>query len=125
MKGKNMNVRLLAGLTAAATTAVLVGGASGASASAAQNDPWGCPEGAVCIVNPDNFTTIDAFYSYGAHNLSNKIGSYWVDNNQTDLATADLCYGYNGVNCTGGHLGAYDFMFTDLTPINSIRLNRP
>lgn len=66
---------------------------------------------------------INQYYTYGVHNLSNKIGYYYVDNNQTGGATATLCYGYNGVNCTGGTIKAGEICWKDLTPINSIRLN--
>ena len=43
----------------------------------------------------------------------------------TDGATATLCYGYNGGNCTGATIPAGGWRAENLTPINSIRLNRP
>lgn len=112
-------------LATAATATALAGGATSASAAVTDNDPWGCPSGYVCIFTQDGVTPVDKFYTYGAHNLSGKIGLYFVDNNQTNGATATLCYGYNGVNCTGGTLEAGSVYLKDLTPINSIRLNRP
>jgi hypothetical protein len=117
-----MNIRLLAGVSAAVAASVLVGGAANASANT-KNDSYNCPQEAVCVVAMDHQTVLDAFYSYGAHNLSNKIGTYYVDNHQTFGATADLCYGYGGVDCTGGHFGVLEVRAVDLTPINSIRLN--
>jgi hypothetical protein len=48
-----------------------------------------------------------------------------VDNNQTGGATVTLCYGYNGGDCTGPTIPAGSVLLRNLTPINSIRLNRP
>jgi hypothetical protein len=121
MKGK-----LPAVVTAALLTggAVLAGGATGASAATA-TDGWGCPSGYVCIIAP-NGTDIEAkYYTYGAHNLVNMYDIHTVDNNQTGGATATLCYGYNGVDCTGPTVIVGWALHRNLTPFNSIRLNRP
>ena len=112
-------------LAAAATATALAGGATSASAAVTDSDPWGCPSGYVCIFAQDGVTIAEKYYTYGAHNLSGMFGSHFVDNNQTGGATASLCYGYNGVNCTGGTIEAGAVYLKDLTPINSIRLNRP
>lgn len=94
---------------------------------------WGCPSGAVCIYADaksshlnGNYIT-NTYWSYGPHNLSNEFNDHWVVNNQTGgiNATAVLCDGYNGTKCTG----IIDYpgvaIGPNLTPINSIVLNRP
>jgi hypothetical protein len=86
-----------------ATAAAVAGGATSAGAAVAVNGPSNCPSGHVCIFAVDGDNPIDKFYTYGAHNLSGKVGFYYVTNNQTDGATATLCYGY-GVQCFGGTL---------------------
>jgi hypothetical protein len=108
-----------------ATAAAVAGGATSAGAAVAVNGPSNCPSGHVCIFAVDGDNPIDKFYTYGAHNVSGKVGFYYVANNQTDGATATLCYGDNGVQCFGGTLKPGFAYARDLTPINSIRLNRP
>ncbi|MEV6844416.1 hypothetical protein [Actinoplanes sp. NPDC051411] len=122
-----MRGKLSAVLATAATATVLAGGATSASAATAKaaNDGWGCPSGYVCIIAPDGATIKSKFYTYGAHNLSNIYGVNTVDNNQTGGATATLCYGYNGVDCTGQTVVVGWVLHYNLTPYNSIRLNRP
>jgi hypothetical protein len=121
-----MRGKLSAVLATAATATVLAGGATSAAASTvAVNDGWGCPSGYVCIIAPDGATMVNKYYTYGVHNLSGKIGRYYVDNNQTGGATVNLCYGYNGEDCTGPVIRAGSVLLWNLTPMNSIRLNRP
>ncbi|MEU6851737.1 hypothetical protein ABZ901_17655 [Actinacidiphila alni] len=110
------------------TAAVAALGTSGAHA--ADGTVHGCPSGAVCIY-PEGAsiltsTPTDFFYSYGAHNLHNQFGVHDVFNNQYGSlnATAQLCTGYNGVNCVTT-IGLHGNGMFDLTPINSIVLNRP
>ncbi|MFB6888523.1 hypothetical protein ACFCX4_04305 [Kitasatospora sp. NPDC056327] len=109
-------------LAAAAVTTV---GSSGARAA---DGPWdGCPYGAVCIYPQDSDTDrppTDVLWSYGAHNLRNQNGWHWVLNNQSGGAHAHLCTGYNGTGC-GYDLPAQVAVYADLTPINSITLDRP
>lgn len=116
----------VAALAIAATGAMALG-----PVTLAQASTWaGCPDGAVCIYpqNQDNSTSNPeaVFWSYGYHNLSNEYGLHEIANNQTGGASLDLCYGYNGTNCTvpNGHIaaGAIGVNF-DFTPINSVRLN--
>lgn len=114
--------------TAIAAVTVAVAALSVGTAQAVKSDSWaGCPDGAVCIY-PQNqnpaVSPTDVFYSYGAHNLSGKVGNHWVLNNQTGGATANLCTGYNGAGC-GGAIAASTGVYADLGPIYSIRLNRP
>jgi hypothetical protein len=110
-----------------ATAAVAAFGTGSAHASG--TTVHGCPSGAVCIY-PENASILTStpttfLYSYGPHNLSNQFGYHDVFNNQYGTnASAQLCTGYNGVNCIvtiqqSGN-GVYD-----LTRINSIVLNRP
>jgi hypothetical protein len=123
-----MRGKLSAVLATAATAAVLAGGATSASAATAKvaaNDGWGCPSGYVCIIAPDGVTIESKYYTYGAHNLSGMYDIHTVDNNQTGGATATLCYGYNGVDCTGPTIVVGWVLHRNLTPFNSIRLNRP
>ena len=66
----------------------------------------------------------NVYYSYGAHNLSNQFGYHVVLNNQYGGASASLCKNYGGSNCVGTLPQDY-WVNYDLTPINSITLNRP
>ncbi|MGG2464491.1 hypothetical protein ACO0M4_32830 [Streptomyces sp. RGM 3693] len=105
-------------------TALAVGTADAKAASG----PWaGCPYGAVCVY-PQNqdpaATPTDVFWSYGAHNLSNQYGWHWILNNQSDGAHARLCTGSNGAGCNYD-MAAQNGVWADLTPINSITLDRP
>src|SRR5689334_3211673 len=115
-------------LAAAAVTTVGTTGAHAAAASPATS--WnGCPLGAVCIfpqnVDPGQSPTPEAvFWSYGPHNLSNEVGMHWVYNFQTQDAHATFCGGYNGTSC-GYSLPAFTGINADLTPVNSITLDRP
>ncbi|MFI0721237.1 hypothetical protein [Streptomyces sp. NPDC021224] len=117
-------------ITKAITALVFAAGvaATGGIAQAQPaGDSWdGCPSGAVCVYGKDApaQTPTAVYYSYGAHNLSNQLGWHWVLNNQTGGAHAHLCLGYDGANCT------YDIapqtgVRADLTPVNSITLDRP
>ncbi|MFC4498858.1 MULTISPECIES: hypothetical protein [Streptomyces] len=110
-------------VTAAAATMALTG-----TAEARPADDWaGCPSGYVCIYpqgqdpaqSPSN-----KYLTYGAHNLSNQVGWHWVLNNQTGGATAELCLNYGGTNCNYT-IPAQGGVWADLTPVNSIKLNRP
>ncbi|ARH89491.1 MULTISPECIES: hypothetical protein [Streptomyces] len=122
-------------ITKAAALALAVGalstiGATGASAApAAAGSLHGCPSGAVCVYPQNAGWNGDrpslAFYSYGAHNLSNQVGQHYVLNNQTGGATARTCTGYNGTGDCQGYLWAGYYIDKDLTPINSILLVRP
>ncbi|MFG2983873.1 hypothetical protein ACGFYQ_21920 [Streptomyces sp. NPDC048258] len=56
--------------------------------------------------------------------LSNRYGNHWALNNQYGGATANLCTASNGGGC-GSPIAAMTGVHADLTPINSIRLNRP
>lgn len=120
---------MIRGAAAVVTATAAVVAMSGA-AQAKPASTWdGCPDGAVCIygegVYPgDNPHPTNIYYSYGAHNLSNQYGWHWVTNNQTGGATANLCTGYNGAGCGDALLPQWRYK-VDLTPINSIRLNRP
>jgi hypothetical protein len=86
----------------------------------------GCPSGAACVYpsagwNGDRPSLV--FWSYGAHNLSNQIGRKRLLNNQVDGAVARTCTGYDGKGCQGD-LKPPTFIDVDLTPINSIVLER-
>ncbi|MFE6838118.1 hypothetical protein ACFVFI_25215 [Streptomyces sp. NPDC057705] len=118
--------KMFRGAAALATAATAVLALSG-SVEAKPVDAWaGCPEGAVCIYPQNQNPAVKpthVFYSYGAHNLNNQFGNHWVLNNQYGGATANLCTGSNGAGC-GGPIAAKTGVYADLTPINSIRLNR-
>jgi hypothetical protein len=122
--------KLFRGAAAFATAATAVVALSGVAQAKPAEGAWdGCPYGAVCIygqgVEPrDNPHPTNVYYSYGAHNLSNQLGFHWVYNNQYGGASATLCNGYNGTNC-GETFGQGTAGYRDLTPVNSITLNRP
>ncbi|MCX4430773.1 MULTISPECIES: hypothetical protein [Streptomyces] len=63
---------------------------------------------------------------YGAHNLSDQFGDHYVLNNQygSGNATAPLCNGYNGDDCVTV-IELNEFGVFNLTPINSVVMNRP
>ena len=113
---------------AMATAAVFAVGTG--SAHASDRTVYGCPGGAVCIypegADIRTSTPTNIFYSYGAHNLSNQFGYHYVLNNQygSANATAQLCNDYNGVNCVVT-IGLNENGVFNLTPINSVVLNRP
>ena len=113
----------------AASAAVATTMLTGAGAAHAASDLYGCPSGAVCVYQQDqpasSSTLTNTYYSYGAHNFVNQVGYHWVINNQTDGASTTLCYGYNGGDCTGATIAAGGWRAENLTPFNSIRLNRP
>ncbi|MFB6892324.1 hypothetical protein ACFCX4_23775 [Kitasatospora sp. NPDC056327] len=124
--------RVKALLGTAATTAALAAGlltAAPAHAATSSGSWLGCDEGWVCIYaegQPANAGTVTSGYTtYGAHNLVNELNYHWVVNNQTDNASVTLCYGYNGTNCTGPTFWPGVGISVDLTPYNSIVLNRP
>ncbi|PRH81119.1 hypothetical protein C6N75_00525 [Streptomyces solincola] len=122
-----MRSTLLRGAAALATaTAALL--TLHAPAEARPAADWAnCPSGAVCIYPQDQNPAVrptHVFYRYGAHNLSNQFGNHWVLNNQTGGATANLCTGTNGAGC-GNPIAAQTGVYANLTPINSVRLNRP
>lgn len=77
--------------------------------------------------DPTTDSIIAEYWSYGAHNFSDMYGYHEIFNNQTGgaNATAVLCYGYNGTNCTGAVISPQTCADADLTPINSIVLNQP
>jgi len=114
----------IAALTFAAGAMTSIG-ATGAQAAGTYQ---GCPYGAVCVypqgADWNGGHPSDVYYSYGAHNLSNQTGTHIVFNNQSDGATAHLCTGYDGAGC-GFKLNAYTYTGADLTPINSITLDKP
>ncbi|MGV9563803.1 hypothetical protein [Streptomyces sp. NPDC003480] len=113
-----------AALATAAAAVVALGGAAQAKPAA---DWAGCPSGAVCVYPQNQNPAVSpsqVFYSYGPHNLSNQYGWHWVLNNQYGGATASLCTGYDGKGC-GASFAQQTGVWADLTPINSITLNRP
>ncbi|MFD4871838.1 MULTISPECIES: hypothetical protein [unclassified Streptomyces] len=117
------------GAFATAATAVVAMSGVAAAAPASNSTQFGCPSGAVCIYGqgvypPDNPHPTNVYYSYGAHNLSNQLGYHYVINNQYGGASASLCKNYGGTNCVLTLAQDY-YVNYDLTPINSITLNRP
>jgi hypothetical protein len=92
---------------------------------------WGCEYGYVCIyADTKEFSPIThRYYNYGTYNLQNQFDYHDIVNNQYGHATVTLCYGYNGTNCMSWSLQTYEdcncAYGINLTPINSIRLNRP
>lgn len=122
--------RIMRGAAALAIAGAALTAVGTGQAQASDHTAYGCPGGAVCIYGRNADYTAghptDIFYSYGAHNLSNQIGYHTVLNNQygSANATAQLCWEYNGGNCKIT-LELNDHWSYDLTPVNSIVLNRP
>jgi hypothetical protein len=118
---------------APSTAAAAGGGRAAASSAQAASDFFGCPSGAVCIYRDGNPNHLSAafitneYFSYGAHNLVNQFNDHWVLNNQFGgpNATAVLCFGFGGTNCNGDIISPGVGFVENLTPINSIVLNRP
>ncbi|WP_030326123.1 hypothetical protein [Streptomyces sp. NRRL B-3229] len=120
--------KVMSAVAAFATAATAVVAMSGA-AQAGDDTVYGCRSGNVCIwaqgVEPfdDPHPTVQ-YSSYGYHNLRNQYGEHAVLNNQYGGATAHLCYNYGGTNCPEILLQD-DWSYENLTPINSITLDRP
>ncbi|MEU2872767.1 hypothetical protein ABZ769_26715 [Streptomyces olivoreticuli] len=82
-----------------------------------------CPSGAFCIRETDGtILSGNIFYSYGSHNLSNVTGERVLVNSQTGGAGFQLCFGYNGTNCSAVDRDTGEFAPYDMTPINSVVL---
>ncbi|WP_043265322.1 hypothetical protein [Streptomyces sp. CT34] len=106
-----------------------VGGLTTVAATGAQaaTPQQGCPDGAVCIYPQNagwnNGHPSDVYYSFGPHNISNQTGIHRIYNNQTGNAGMRTCTGANGQGCEG-RLPANNYIDKDMTPINSIVLER-
>ncbi|MBB4951728.1 hypothetical protein F4556_007263 [Kitasatospora gansuensis] len=133
-----MSIRRKIASTVAAGFMALGGGVIAAAPAHAASFAFGCQPGYVCIYADStlnalqNGNIIARFDRYGANNLDNINGNHWVVNNQTggSNATAVMCYNYWGGNCSGRVVdvqpdGWNTAVVVDLTPINSIWLNRP
>jgi hypothetical protein len=113
-------------VTGATVIAVSLGGMVAATPASAATQ--GCPSGAVCIY-PQNAGWNGGhpsliYFTYGAHNLSNQVGTHRFFNNQTGGASAYGCSGYNG---TGQDLFGNDapgWSDQNFTPVNSVVLNQ-
>ncbi|MER6563416.1 hypothetical protein ABT300_37975 [Streptomyces sp. NPDC001027] len=109
--------------TTVAALALTVGGGLAMAPSA--DAATACPSGAVCIRETDgSILSRNIFYSYGYHNLSNVTGKRVLVNSQTGGAGFQVCFGYNGVNCSEVARETGDFAPYDMTPINSVVLVR-
>lgn len=94
---------------------------------------WGCDYGWVCIYGEGESKELghitNRYFKYGTYNLQNQFNYHDIVNNQYGHATVSLCRGYNGTNCDSRPLQSYDDCECgygiNLTPINSIKLNRP
>jgi hypothetical protein len=108
-----------------AASAMATLGATSAQAAEPERD-FGCPRGAVCIYPGTSFNPgpSDVFFSYGAHNLQNQFGRHYVFNNQVQGARLFLCTGFNGTGNCQDEIKNRETKIRNLTPINSIRLDR-
>lgn len=108
-------------LTGAAATATSAGAAPAAGTQE------GCPYGYVCIYpqnagwNGGHPESNGKYFHYGAYNLHNQFGTHRLFNNQSGVAVARTCTGYNGQGCQG-NLNPNNYIDVNLTPINSIVL---
>lgn len=104
-----------------AALALAVG--SGLAVAPSANAATACPSGALCIRETNgNILSQNIFYSYGYHNLSNVTGNRVLVHNQTGGAGFQVCYGYNGTNCSAVVRDTGEFAPYDMTPINSVVL---
>jgi hypothetical protein len=115
--------------------------ANGSAGSLAANGTVeGCPLGYACIYpvnagwNNGHPEARGFFYTYGTHVLSNEFNTHRVFNNQTGSALVYLCYHADGTDCDGplctygddgGLLYGYNYVDTNMTPYNSIKLTPP
>lgn len=104
-----------------AALALAVG--SGLAVAPSANAATACPSGALCIRETNgSILSQNIFYSYGYHNLSNVTGNRVLVHNQTGGAGFQVCYGYNGANCSAVVRATGEFAPYDMTPINSVVL---
>ncbi|QNP68990.1 hypothetical protein IAG44_05685 [Streptomyces roseirectus] len=110
-------------MTTVAGLALAMGAGLATAPAASAATP--CPSGALCI-RETNGTILsrNIFYSYGAHNLVNVTGDRVLVHNQTGGAGFQLCYGYDGVNCSAVVRQTGEFLPYNMTPINSVVLVR-
>jgi hypothetical protein len=137
--GKVVRTKARALLATAATVGIAAATLAGPTAAQARptgGPVHGCAYGAVCIYSDASLSRItQTFWSYGPHNLVNQFGFKPIINNQYGGpgATAVLCFQYNGKDCdpnktidpvdAGPCVTCYAYF--NLTPYNSIVLNRP
>jgi hypothetical protein len=117
------STRKTAALALAGAAALSFGAAATATAATPAGGTYAnCGYGAACIYAGANWNgTPLAYYSYGAHKLSNEYGVHRVFNNQYGGTTVRLCTGSNGTGC-GSPITEYTYDDVNLTPINSILL---
>jgi hypothetical protein len=121
---KRKTMRTAAALALAIGTMTAIG--AGQAQAAPQATSHGCPSGYVCFYpgagwNGDRPS--HKFLAYGAHNLSDVVGTYRVYNNQTGNAWVRTCTGYNGTGCEGYMYPGW-WIDKNMTPINSIVLGQ-
>jgi hypothetical protein len=111
------------------TTGAVAAGAATAQAGeqgAQQRDYAGCKVGYACMYQSqadwEAGKPSHRWYTYGAHNLSNQVGTKIVFNNQHSGAKIRMCFGYNGADCTGDIVHSWSYKAIDITPVNSVRL---
>ncbi|MER0449601.1 hypothetical protein ABR738_34505 [Streptomyces sp. Edi4] len=110
-------------MTTAAALSLAVGAGFAVAPNAQAATP--CPSGAFCIRETNgDILSRNIFYSYGAHNLSNVTGNRVLVNSQTGGAGFEVCWGYNGVSCSGVSRDTGEYDPYDMTPINSVVLVR-
>ncbi|WP_418957874.1 hypothetical protein [Streptomyces tritici] len=109
--------------TAAAGLSLALG--AGLATAPAAHAATPCPSGAVCIRETDgSILSRNIFYSYGYHNLSNVTGYRVIVNNQTGGAGFQVCYEYNGGNCSDVARDTGEYAPYNMTPIDSVVLVR-
>ncbi|GAB6902826.1 hypothetical protein [Kineosporia succinea] len=116
--------RIAAALAATGLALTLGAGTAQAAGQTIAATSHGCPDGYVCMYPSagwNNDVPQAKWYTYGAHNLSNVLGTHRLFNNQTGGAIARTCTGYNGTGCEGA-LGAGWYIDKNMTPINSVLL---
>ncbi|MFZ3555048.1 hypothetical protein [Streptomyces sp. BH055] len=110
----------------AAGTALLVPMTQASAGDVHAMRTHGCSSGTACLYPKASWNgdvTSEHYVTYGVHPLDNQYGKHRVFNNQTGGATVQLCKTYSGKRCTG-KLHAHRYVDINLTPYNSIRLNK-
>ncbi|MGK5733530.1 hypothetical protein [Streptomyces sp. URMC 124] len=126
-------IRRLAAVTVATAAATLtaIGTAdAGSTGTTGTTENYNCPSGYACIYPEGQAPPVSPSHKYaryGAHNLVNQFNMHYVINNQYGgpRATVRLCTGYNGTGDCSISIPPQVGIGVDLTPINSIVLDRP
>ncbi|MEU1819111.1 hypothetical protein ABZ543_28580 [Streptomyces roseifaciens] len=123
-------IRRFAAVTVAAAAATVTAAGTAGADGTGTTENYNCPSGYACIYPENQSPPVNPshkYQRYGAHNLVNQYGMHAVINNQYGGmgATVRLCTGYGGTGDCSITITPQVGIYVDLTPINSIVLDRP